>query len=252
MMNVLKVLVFLLPAIGLGQNTSIAFLKLALKNAKHDTTRCNILNKMVEAEPSDSIWTKYNDQMGSIAQINLNKNPPENLKAVFLKYLATVYNNKGYLTNEHGDMVKALKYYKKGLDLQEQIHDKRGIATSLSNMAVIYFNQGDVTAALENDQKALKLMETLNDHQGVATLLNNIGEIYKTQEDLENALEYYKRGLTLMMSVNDQQSVSTFLDNIGSILYKQNNLNEALEYYQKCLKVEEEIKYRYGMAFTFK
>ena len=78
-MNQLKKRIFtcvfcVLSFISFSQNTNgepsriIDSLKLALKNAKHDTIRCNILNTLIENEADDNIWPKYNEQLLKLAK----------------------------------------------------------------------------------------------------------------------------------------------------------------------------------------
>ena len=54
----LFVMLNLFQHLALCQDKTIDSLKLALKNAKHDTTRCTILSAMIEAEGDDNIWPK--------------------------------------------------------------------------------------------------------------------------------------------------------------------------------------------------
>ena len=82
-------LFFLFPFLLAAQNTDS--LRLALKSAKHDTTRCAILNALVEAESDDNIWPKYNEQLKALAEKNIaTKASP---KIVYLKHLAAAFNN---------------------------------------------------------------------------------------------------------------------------------------------------------------
>ena len=73
---------FLLGQFIYAQNTSselkhtIDSLKLELKNAKHDSTKCNVLNYLVEVEYDESIWPKYNEEVKRIAEANLKNIEP--------------------------------------------------------------------------------------------------------------------------------------------------------------------------------
>src|SRR5688572_24740579 len=42
-----------------------------LDKANSDTTRCNILNQLIEEEQDDAVWPAYNDQMQVICEKNL-------------------------------------------------------------------------------------------------------------------------------------------------------------------------------------
>lgn len=236
----------------MGQNKTVDSLKLVLKKSIHDTTRCNILNELIEIENDDAIWPLYNDQLKSIAEINLKKissSKPEH--KIFNKHLANALNNIGYLANIKGDTQTALDYYKKSLKIQEEIGDKRGIANSLNNMAAFYQNQGEITKALEYHQRSLKIRESIDDKQGIASSLNNIGVIYETQSNIPKALEYYSRGLKNQEIIGDKRGMATSLLNIGSIYRNLREIRKALVYYHKSLKIAEEFGDKKEIAEQF-
>ena len=125
-----------------AQDRVMDSLKLVLKNAKHDTIRCNILNEMIQAEIDDNIWPNYNEQLKILAEKNIaGKAEP---KSFYFKHLADALNNIGYLAHKKGDIPKAIDYYHKSLKIQEETGNKIGIAQSLNNFGFIYFNQGDI------------------------------------------------------------------------------------------------------------
>ncbi|MBA3665817.1 MAG: hypothetical protein H0W61_16670, partial [Bacteroidetes bacterium] len=91
-----------------AQSPALDSLKLALRNASHDTTRCNILDAMVELEPDDNIWSVYNNQLLELAKKNLAFS--SSLKSFYLKQEAAALNNIGFYFSERGDSRKALQY----------------------------------------------------------------------------------------------------------------------------------------------
>ncbi len=75
-------------------------LKLELKNAKHDSTKCNVLNYLLELESNEAIWPKYNDEIKRIAENNLKTVESSSSLGIFYqKKLSEVFNNIGYLKN---------------------------------------------------------------------------------------------------------------------------------------------------------
>ena len=140
-------------------------LKLALKNAKHDTVRCNILATLAETA-SDEEWPAFNEQLKVLAEKNIAGNAqPKNF---YLKHLAAAFNNIGYLAQVKGDIPKALEYWSKSLKIQQEIGDKSGVAVSLNNIGVIYKDQGDIPKALEYYSKSLKIHEEIGDKSGTS------------------------------------------------------------------------------------
>lgn len=228
-------------------------LKLALKNAKHDTTRCNILNAMVEAESDDAIWQFYNQQLFKLAEKNLQNNKLTDSQTFFFKqHISYAFNNIGYLAKKLGDISKALEYYHKSLKNYEEIKDRSGIATALYNIGVIYNNQGDIPKGLEYFHKSLRIDEELNNKSGIAYSLNHIANIYKSQGDIPKALEYFYKSLNIREEIKDKRGIANSLNNIGTIFEKQGEIQKALEYYHKSLQLREEINDKNGISYSLR
>lgn len=245
--NIIGFLFILTLSLNLaGQDRTIDSLKLALKNAKHDTMRCNILNAMIEAEGDDNIWPQYNEQLKQIAQKSIaNNSAPKNF---YLKQLADALNNFGYLVNQKGDLQKALEYHHKSLKIREEIRDKQGIAGSLDNIGFIYYSQGDISHAVEYYNKSLMILEESENKKGMAESLNNLGFIFKDQGDIPKALEYYHKSLKFREEIEDKKGIAISLNNIGLIYNSQGDIQKALEYQHKSLKIREEIGDKRGIA----
>lgn len=177
-----------------AQDPVIDSLKLILKNAKHDTTRCNILNAMIEQENDITVWPTYNTELLLIVKRNLAISPSSNY---YLKKLGVVLGNLGFLAQQQSNVAKATAFYQKALSIQQAINDKLGMASSLNNIGYSFSLQGDIPNALEYYHSSLKIVEELGDKQGLGFLLNNIGHLYENQGDIEKALEHYNRALKI-------------------------------------------------------
>lgn len=283
-------MIFLTPFYAVAQDKTTDSLKLALKDAKHDTTRCNILFHLIESESNNELWPMYNGQLLKLVQSGLLSKPSSVVRRSFLKHKAYAINNMGVLANERGDIDSALVYYQAALKLQEEVNDKFGIAGSLNNIGFIYNHFGDIPKALDYYHKCLKISEELNNKTGIATVLNNLGLIYVAQKDIPRgvkyytrslkiceeiddkegmgsalnnigaaydcvnnmnmAFEYYKRSLILYTENRNKSGIATSLNNIGMIFHKRNKLDEALDYYQRALEIEESAEDLYSFAYT--
>ena len=225
-----------------AQDKTIDSLKLALKNAKHDTTRCHVLNLIIDATYPKEEWKAYNDEIISIAERNYN-NPPSNkiLVKTFAKYYADGLNNAGYIFKTKSEIPKALEYYNKSLEIRIRINDKGGQAESYNNMGVIFDYQGNVDKTLEYYNKSLKLREELDDKKGIAVTRNNIGLLYGIQGDVTKALEYFNKNLKMQTEIHDQAGIALSYNNIGYISDMQKDYIKALKNYKISLKIYQDI-----------
>jgi len=234
-----------------AQTMQLDSLKLVLNNAKHDTTRCNALNAMIEIESDDAVWPAYNEQMKFIAENNLvrlKENDPQFI--LFKKFQAAALNNNGFLLKSKGDIENALKFYEKGLKIQEEIGDRKGLAASLNNFGVIYNDKGDIPKSLNYYSRSLRIYEELGDKYGLARILSNIAHIHNKQGDIPKALNFYDKSLRIQEAIGDKYGIARTLNNTGSIYDSQGDYSKALEYYLKSLKIKEEIGDKSGIAYS--
>ncbi|MCE3260431.1 MAG: protein serine/threonine phosphatase [Bacteroidetes bacterium] len=230
-----------------GQRTDS--LRQALKKADHDTTRCILLNAMIEEESDDNVWPAYNIELRTICEKRLKTVPPNTaLHNFFQRYYAISLNNDGYLANNLGDDSTALKNYFRSLKIDEQIRNHSGMAGTLNNIASLYASRGNSTKALVYHMKSLRLHEETNNKHGKAVSLNNIGLIYKHLGDIPKSLEYYHLSLGTMEELHDKAGMATLLNNMASIYKEQGESKKAFEYYDRILKMYREIDDKDGIA----
>ena len=247
-MNRLLLFILLFPCLLSAQDPYIDSLKMELKQAKHDTTRCNILNLLTE-NASEEEWPAFNEQLLKLAEkSSLNTKPT--LKLFYLRYMGMALNNAGYLATNKGDIPKALEYLHRSLRIQEEIKDKKGVASSLVNIGFIYDGQGDSTKAIEYYQRSLIILEEIKDKEGIANCLNNIGNIYQKQEHIDKALEYFLKSLKAREEVGDRRGIANSMNNIGLIYYKKKDHTKALEYFHQSLKISEDLSDKRGIALS--
>ncbi|MBC7861491.1 MAG: tetratricopeptide repeat protein, partial [Bacteroidia bacterium] len=245
-------LLFLFPLLLSAQDQTTDSLKLVLKNAKHDTTRCAILNILIESESDDAIWPLYNAELRTIVEKNLTIGSlTPFLKKKYSKWHADVFNNTGYLLNRKGNIPQALEYFDKSLKISEEILDKSGIAYCYNNIAGIYQDQGEMRKALEYLEKSLKIRMEIGDKVWIAESYNNLGHYYQDLGEGTKALEYYSKSLELQKQTGDKQRLATAHNNMGTIYYQQSNFSAALDNFGRSLKLQEEIGDRAGNAFSY-
>ena len=178
----------------------------------------------------------------------LKNNPSPAVKKSMLGTLSGVYNNKGFIYYNQGEVHKGLKFILKSLDIVEELGDKKGLATGLNNVGYIYYDLGEVEKTIEYYHKSLRIEEEIGNKLGIATSLNNIGFIYLKQGNSEKALEYYNKSLALSKELKDKHMISRSLNNIGGIIETKGDLDKALDYYTQSLKINQEISNKNGIS----
>ncbi|MBC7865324.1 MAG: tetratricopeptide repeat protein [Bacteroidia bacterium] len=233
-----------------SQSNPMDSLKLALKNAKHDTTRCGILVELIDNLPEDK-WGNYNEQLIEIAERNLlttNKRQPE--YKIYKNFYGSAYLNMGYSYQNHGNIPRALDCYEICLKTWEQIGETEGVANALNNMGYAYEQLGDFQKAMDYYQRTLLLQEKAGNKQGIALALHNIGGVYGDQNNMQKALEYYTQSLKITEEIGDRSGLASAYSTIGVVYHNQKNYAKALEYYNQSLKLRHELGEKRAEATT--
>lgn len=241
--------VFILLLLNVSaQNHFIDSLKLSLKNADNDSTRCKVLHELIESIDGDG-WLIYNDELLVISETNL-KNSSDNTPELlfYKKFYAEALANKGFWASEKYDAISALKYYNKSVVLHKQLNDKESIATDLNNLGLAYQRLGNIKLALQNYSASLKILEETGDKYGMAYCFNNLGFVYYGQGDFEKALDCYNKSHKMYKEISDKKGMAISLINIGAVHHDRGNYTLGLDNYAQGLKLYEELSDKQGMA----
>lgn len=237
----------ILPSYLFCQTSDIDSLKRLLKNAKHDSIKCSLLNKLIEVDEAMDARIGYYDQITALGEKNLNE-PNINLRNYYLLSMSSCINNKAYYFTIKGNIIEALELYEKSLMYTNLLGDRKNAAYMMNNIGAIYDSQGDLVKALIWFQKSLKELNDIKDTLGMASTFCNIGNIHKKQKDPKTALSYYKKSLNFFEKINDQQGISTAYNYLGIIFQTLGDTSLSLNYFEKSLKIREEIKNKPGIA----
>ena len=251
--------------------------------------------KLVNLEELEKIGkdSNYIQELGDIALIQLQLDLFEESEDNYMLCLehfrvqkdrlgqADVYGILGTLYYKRGAYQKSSEYYKKALEIyeelnqiQEQITCLKGIGNSLiklnqfdeacdvlldcsalcsdnndiyslldclGDMIQIYEKQENWEVVFELYTKTLEAFKELNDSKGIIISYFNLGILEKKESDFHQALIYFKQGTNKAIDSNYAELILKGLSYIGEVLVYQGELKEAKETYIKALNLAEKI-----------
>ncbi len=216
----------------------------------NDSVKLNLLSEIV-SDCENEIWIKYNELMLSESnRLIASNNKKKTLQKIYKKFVASAYNNYGFLYFKRDDLNKAIFYFTKAIEVSKEINNIEVIPVALNNLGFIYKLQGDILKALDYYHESLKLNTQLHDEKEMALAFNNIGSIYFKQNDLDKASKYFVEALLLEKKSGTPKGVARLYSNIGSIYKNQNKLTQAKDYFDQSLKIYQEIGNKSGEAAT--
>jgi tetratricopeptide (TPR) repeat protein len=167
----------------------------------------------------------------------------------------SVYSNLGLAYAAVREWDKAIKCYKKGLEIEKnleklsetyniEIPKISTLESFLSYLKILksgllkMLKKGDLDTALKYRKNILKIHRDMGHKQGEAADLCNIGNLYSDKGDSNTALKYYKDALKIYT-------------NLGSIFKNKGKWDKAKEYYDKSLEISENLGDVHAMALIY-
>lgn len=208
-------------------------LKAALRLAKHDTVKCNILNTMTEIENDDALWPAYNEEAFTIAKTHLKTESDTLLIKFYKSKLGACYINKGYYEQYvKENSAAALENYNKAVDILNSVNHLIGLASAYNNIGSVYENIGDVKKAIDYYNLSLSFKEKTGDSQAAALPLNNIGMIFHRQKDFTSAIKYYLRSIDISKRNQNAHGIAYASNNLGLTYQRMKNYKMAEAYFK--------------------
>lgn len=211
-----------------AQSAKIDSLNNALKSAKEDTSKVNILyslsREVINSDPE--MHKEYLAQSYSLAvKLNYKKALGDNLFSL------------GVVELNEGNYEKALSLLDRSLKISALINYKSGIASSLNTMGNVYRMKGDFHTAIEHFQKSIVLRKETKEYVKLGGCYNNMGNAYRAMGDYDRALSSYYEARRLYEKYSDDiEKTNLLLLNIGTVYYDLMEYSKALSCYEQSLK----------------
>ncbi len=261
------------------QTKTMDSLNLALKNAKHDTIRLTIYEKLNElcevadnlkyANPGLNLCNKLlTKNLNKAEKINVLKHKANFISAIIIYHrhntldynkvikhtieLFPIYEElKDTLSREEkyvnmmefyfkmGNISRAMDSVLSRLKYYEKINSKKWSAFYHIQVARAYRETGDFTKSSDYFEKSLNYYKTTNDDEQTISIYQNISENYIGIGDFKKSLDTYFKSLKLVEKGNDQRKIFNVLYGISSCYKELNDTTNAFAYISKCLTIAE-------------
>jgi tetratricopeptide (TPR) repeat protein len=212
--------------IHLAAQQRIDSLRRLLTEAKEDTTRINLINKIAggyaESKP-DSILKYANDALALAKGTNYEKGEIEAMR------------NLGWGFLMAGDYSKALEYSLEALKKSEVLGDKKLIAGCNNRIAGVYSFQGDYRQAMPYALKNREICEEIHSDRDLGVALLNVGNTYYHLNQLDSSRIYLNKALEISLRVNDDDVVAAVYVNLGMVSSKMKQYDIAKAYFKQAL-----------------
>jgi two-component system, sensor histidine kinase PdtaS len=252
-------------------------MKLALTNAKEDSTRLNLMVNMMAVyehynaeegltyeKQALEIANKVNQKIGT-ARVKdkigrmywrtgkFNEAEKYHVEALnrynevgdtYARNYVLVEIGQDYLNDTKFD--EAGRYLLKALTLSEETGDKRNVVWTYDKLIALYKNVGNFSEASKATFANLKASEELGDKIEIAHAATLVAENFQMQDNNAEALKYFRQSLQLSTELKDQAEQTTDYNSIGDIYLGMGNYAEAENNYRAGIKVADKMENSFG------
>ena len=151
------------------------------------------------------------------------------------------------------DFDNAVKYGTESYNLAEKLGYVKGIAFASKNIGAAYFYRADYEKAYQYYQKSLEAFEQTGYKKGIAIALRNLGNVFYQIGDWKQALDNYFKSLEIREEIGDKKGIAAVNDAIGLVYasYKTDDFITPAKYHNKALKINKELKNKYGISTSY-
>jgi len=257
------VLLLLMPAFGMAQQSEIDSLKKALKTAHTDSARFPIVFILGlnydETNRDTSLY--YFDQ--ALAVVKKNNQPLAE---------AGCLSMKGYVLTHLGKYPESLECFQQALKLAEDPENENNTwafhlpiskntphNTRIAILANIHHNYGHLMGNTNNiDEQILqykeakKLAGEVNENQLLALVNMNLGHVYIDLRRLDSALVYEQGAERIMKRTGFKKYLSYVYLETSNIYIKKRNAAMALQYFHKAANAGIEQKNIAAVGYCYR
>lgn len=153
---------------------------------------------LVQQQGNLSLGFKLCNEALAIIQNDKNVYIPKELefasepKKYRISMIMGVYHELGNIYSRAGNKEKAIEYYKKEIQISEELNSKGGRIESNMNIGSVYASMGKLDSAFIYLTRALKNSNLTGYKTYAGYILNEIGGIYFKKGQLDSAKYYYR------------------------------------------------------------
>lgn len=165
--------------------------------------------------------------------------------------LSRIYNLKGTICRELGELKNALHFFGLAIDLNIQLKDSNALSGCYTNMGTIYSELDENDNALKYYQKAIELVKNEKDLNTLTILYNNIGNIYKNNGQHHLSNHYLKKSLKIALTTKDSFLLAMVYHNIGNNMEGVNKYDSAIVLFNQSLRYLNKFDVGLGHVFNY-
>jgi tetratricopeptide (TPR) repeat protein len=146
----------------------------------------------------------------------------------------------GFLYLSLGRLKQASRYYRRALDMWQELDSRWRVAASQLGIASVLCRQEGWSEAIDILDRALHVYESLGDTAGTAVIMSKLAEAKLGAGDISSAIELATRSISINEEVGSTFGLTLDHCRVGSAYFQMSKYKEALKHFQRSLDYAKE------------
>jgi signal transduction histidine kinase len=138
--------------------------------------------------------------------------------------IATLYSNYGQYNETNGNYDRAMEYYNKALEIEQQLNDLYGMAWTYHHMGIVSDYRNDSPAAKKQFHKAEELAIGQSDLETQRDLSESWMYLYTREKKVDSVAHYFERYKALNEEINEEKTSKSLLEIEAKYQTEKNHL----------------------------
>jgi tetratricopeptide (TPR) repeat protein len=211
-----------------------------LKKDLPDTERVNILNALTYEQYQSNIKKAYPFCRQALTLAR---------KINFGKGITVAYLYFSYLAKAEGNNDLALAFADSGLAMAKRYSRDREELKLFNTKGNIYGDLGDLSRSLNYYMQMLPLAEKFNESDILISCYNNVGTTLLEAKKLDDARKYYGKAMKIAVSFANPKYLGNTYNNLGSFFIYANKIDSAIYFFALGANEYKIAGYLRGQAY---
>lgn len=150
-----------------------------------------------------------------------------------------------------GEVEDARAQLEEGIEIHRRLGSERGVANALNSLGWIARHEGRIDEALAHYSESLEIRRRLSESNAVAMALVSLAYLEVDRGRYDEASRLSEESLALLESIGARGGGLAIVNSaLGLVRYFQGRPEEAREHFETCLRIQEDIGSRFGIAYA--
>ena len=164
-----------------------------------------------------------------------------------LGYALNLLGNVYWYMGDHG---KAMEFYTNGMDVRDQIKDKRGSGTSRINIGSMLSENDDFKGAEKYFLEALAIFIEIGNKEEEAAVYINFAELYYYQKNYDSAALYYNKAEEITRHYHYLDQLHQVYNGKAMLMRRQDQLDSCIYLHKANIELANQLGDEYSLTST--